>query len=353
MPSWEFYAAAAEDIVPLYRVELARSNRSSCCQTGSAKHCMDPSIDKGEVRIGSLDSESGSYGRWIHLKCWRVPAKVWLGLPDPAKCQDVKRFEAALVGMSAVLICGIGELPSAERRAVAHLCMNRDNWAKLTKRTDPRAVAALLAGDAPVRAAPGGGGAPPPGGAITASAGGGRAGGSTSTSTALEARAAQRERFVVPIPGRDGAKVGSLAERTFCMTGIFPELGGGAGLALGKERAQALIESFGGRVTTCLSGRTDYLLVGARCPCFVRRAWRRALLLTCPRPSPLAPRPRPHVRPPSRHRPRPPCAAQARSPGVSRWRRHGSAGSGWWASKSSAAAWRAASFSHLRRRRRS
>ena len=41
----------------------------------------------------------------------------------------------------------------------------------------------------------------------------------------------------------------------------------GAGLALGKERTQALIESFGGRVTTCLSGVTDVLLVGKEVCC--------------------------------------------------------------------------------------
>ena len=249
VPSWDFYAAAAEEVVPTYRVELAKSNRSSCCQTGNAKHCLDESIAKGEVRIGSIDSDAGCYGRWVHLKCWRVPSKVWLGLPDPDKCTDAKRFEAALVSMSAVLICGIGELPPAERRAVAHFTMNKENWARLTKRTDPKAVAALLAG--------GGGASATAGGAMTAT---GAVGASSSSS--LVARAAQREKFVIPAPGRNGAKPGSLAGKTFCMTGTFPELGGGTGLALGKERTQAMIESFGGRVTTCLSGRTDILVVG-------------------------------------------------------------------------------------------
>lgn len=46
------------------------------------------------------------------------------------------------------------------------------------------------------------------------------------------------------------------------LTGVFPELGGGAGLNLGKDRARTLIESFGGRVTSAVSGRTDALLVG-------------------------------------------------------------------------------------------
>ena len=50
--------------------------------------------------------------------------------------------------------------------------------------------------------------------------------------------------------------------KTVVLTGVFPELGGGAGLNLGKDRARTLIESFGGRVTSAVSGRTDALLVG-------------------------------------------------------------------------------------------
>ncbi len=37
-------------------------------------------IGKGEIRLGSLDEQSGSYTRWHHLACWRVPAKVWMRL---------------------------------------------------------------------------------------------------------------------------------------------------------------------------------------------------------------------------------------------------------------------------------
>ena len=35
------------------------------------------------------------------------------------------------------------------------------------------------------------------------------------------------------------------------------------GLNLGKDRAKAMIEAFGGRVTSAVSGKTDYLVVGA------------------------------------------------------------------------------------------
>ena len=38
-------------------------------------------------------------------------------------------------------------------------------------------------------------------------------------------------------------------------TGTFPELGGGAGLELGKARCRDMIEAFGGRVTGSVSGK--------------------------------------------------------------------------------------------------
>ena len=47
------------------------------------------------------------------------------------------------------------------------------------------------------------------------------------------------------------------------MTGIFPELGGGGGLDLGKDRCKAMVEAFGGRVTGSVSGKTSYLIVSA------------------------------------------------------------------------------------------
>ena len=55
---------------------------------------------------------------------------------------------------------------------------------------------------------------------------------------------------------------GCLTGKTVVLTGLFPELGGGMGLDLGKAKARALVESFGGRVTSSVSGKTDVLLVG-------------------------------------------------------------------------------------------
>jgi hypothetical protein len=44
-----------------------------------------------------MNKEAGSYGRWCHLQCWRVPSRVWLGLPQEG--DDAAKFEAALLSM--------------------------------------------------------------------------------------------------------------------------------------------------------------------------------------------------------------------------------------------------------------
>jgi hypothetical protein len=76
------------------------------------------------------------------------------------------------------------------------------------------------------------------------------------------ARPPKQSNFMVPRPGNDGAIGESLAGQTFVLTGLFPEVGGGAGLSLGKARVRQMIEDFGGRVTSAISGKTDYLVVG-------------------------------------------------------------------------------------------
>ena len=53
-----------------------------------------------------------------------------------------------------------------------------------------------------------------------------------------------------------------LAGQTFVMTGTFPDLGGGEGLDLGKLTAKKMMQSFGARVTSAVSGKTSFVLVG-------------------------------------------------------------------------------------------
>ena len=71
-----------------------------------------------------------------------------------------------------------------------------------------------------------------------------------------------KSKFVMPRPGQNGAIAGVFNNQTFVLTGVFPEIGGGGGLTLGKERTKKMIESFGGRVTGSVSGKTKFLLVG-------------------------------------------------------------------------------------------
>lgn len=257
-PSWEWYAEAADEPVPGYKVEAAKSDRSKCVATGNkktpAKHGDDAEIAKGELRCGHLDPEAGSYGRWHHLACWRVPASIWLGLPG-AKVKDPAAFEAALLAMSQLALCGFAELsPELRAQFVAHV-MNRKNHARLTKNSKARVPLDEQGGHGCGEYEEGGAGPAGPAAAGAAKA-------EPSTALVPSAAPASGGLFVAPRPGVNGALAGSLGGQTFVLTGLFPELGGGAGLDLGKARCKALIESFGGRVTGSVSGKTSYLVVG-------------------------------------------------------------------------------------------
>ena len=67
-PSWEYYQEAAQEAVPTYRVERAKSSRARCSAQGSARFCSsDDCIDKDSLRVGWLNSESGAYGGWVSI----------------------------------------------------------------------------------------------------------------------------------------------------------------------------------------------------------------------------------------------------------------------------------------------
>lgn len=85
---------------------------------------------------------------------------------------------------------------------------------------------------------------------------------STSSSLALTPKPKNQQVFVPPRPGVNGAKVHALAGKTFVLTGIFPEVGGGIGLNLGKDRLKDIITAFGGKVTGSVSGKTDIVVIG-------------------------------------------------------------------------------------------
>ena len=261
--SWEFYSEAAEERDPPYRVELARSGRSSCVKcTEKNKRAVkkgEPTIlctiDQGAVRFGSIDPESGTYTRWIHLDCWRVPMKIWKGVPDPDKCKDVNQFISAIGSMNEVLICGFNELSLEDKLSIVAKVMSKENWARETKpkNIDPVKNEAARPLTNYGQSSSYSSGVP-----------------SSTHVTSLvsvpvkstNAVTIAPNRFIVPVPGRDGAVSNILQGKTIVLTGIFPELGGGEGLNLGKDRCKMMCESFGGKVTSAVSGKTNILVVG-------------------------------------------------------------------------------------------
>mmetsp|Transcript_75911 Transcript_75911/g.143096 ORF Transcript_75911/g.143096 Transcript_75911/m.143096 type:complete len:465 (+) Transcript_75911:73-1467(+) len=247
-PSWEYYAEAAKEVTATYRVELARSNRSRCQARGTRKQCDHdpPFIEKGMLRVGFM-LESGSYGLWVHLGCWRVPSKIWQGLPDPAKCRNIRKFEKALLRMNEVSLCGLRDLESAERKKVVRYVMDKNHWtfggvAEKIRKRGTRSPADEVNEE-------------------SAASGADPSQNADSGLSLVVAGKKAKEKFVIPVPGQ-GAPKASLKGQTFVLTGIFPEVGGGEGLQLGKDRVKKMITSFGGKVTSSVSGKTDVLVVG-------------------------------------------------------------------------------------------
>lgn len=208
------------------------------------------------MRVGSFNEESGSYGRWMHLGCWRVPYKIQLGLPAEA-CKDPSQYSSALASMTEVLFCGFQDLSEADKALVVAHVMDRSNWAapRNVKKDNVKAEAASSSSSSSSSYS-------------SSSSSAQTSGLSTSvaisyereTGTALAPKT--KGAFVMPVPGVNGAVADCLAGKTIVMTGVFPEIGGGAGLNLGKDRLKAMIERFGGRVTSSVSGKTDILIVG-------------------------------------------------------------------------------------------
>ena len=261
--SWEFYSEAAEERDPPYRVELARSNRSSCVKCTEKNKRADKKgeptvsciIEKDAVRFGSIDPESGTYTRWIHLDCWRVPMKIWKGVPDPDKCKDVNQFINAVASMNEVLICGFNELSLEDKLSIVAKVMNKENWARETK---PKNIDSTKSEAS----------RPSTNYGQSSSYSSGVPSSTQVTSLvsvpvrANNAITVAPSRFIVPVPGRDGAVPNTLQGKTIVLTGTFPELGGGEGLNLGKDRCKKMCESFGGKVTSAVSGKTNLLVVG-------------------------------------------------------------------------------------------
>jgi len=71
----------------------------------------------------------------------------------------------------------------------------------------------------------------------------------SNASTASGSTNSNDHKFKLLTPGVDGAIEGRLQDVRFVATGLFPELGGGEGLKIGRDNLKVMIESFGGKVT--------------------------------------------------------------------------------------------------------
>ena len=163
--------------------------------------------------------------------------------------------------MTEVVITGYDELPATDQQAVVAHCMDRGNWAAYRKpkaEKEPEAAAAqqqeTTTTDTTTETVP------------TASFSAKLPLAVPSSSLVPRASTALvqgRVKFATPVPGVNGASDATVFQGVrFVLTGLFPEIGGGQGLLLGKDRVKAMITAFGGRVTGSISGKTNVLVVG-------------------------------------------------------------------------------------------
>jgi hypothetical protein len=270
-PDFDYFERAQHEEMPKYRVERAKTGRAKCTQKQQVRKPIakwhgegNEDIEKESVKCMSYDSETGTYWRPVHLDCWRIPNIIWKGLPDPDTCKNVQDFLYALRSMDGVVLSGWAEVgPEAQAEIAVH-CMDRANY------TADRGPKLMLKEEAEEYTGP------PPKARETAvvavparikqqyASSSSSSSSSSRSSSGGGGAVVNRERvaFVAPVAGKT-APAGSLAGKTIVMTGVFPEIGGGGGLSLGKDRLKAILTSFGARVTSSISGKTDILIVGS------------------------------------------------------------------------------------------
>ena len=63
------------------------------------------------------------------------------------------------------------------------------------------------------------------------------------------------------------------------LVAVCAEIGGGVGLNMGKDGVKQMVEAFGGRVTSSISGKTTILLVGKEPGMSKERPWPRTIYI--------------------------------------------------------------------------
>lgn len=245
VPSWEFYKEAPEESVPIYFFQYAVSKKSTCtvCRT---------KIDKGELRIGKLNEDYGSYGKFCKIHCFSWDAMFsFLDTFDFGKRKTWKKMQDCMESMDGLYICGFTLLRPKDKKKVATLLLHA--W-KSKKGTKKRAVEEQVTVSKKRKTLKQGKQEKQDAIATTSTD-------LTEASQEVTIPEEDKPTFVVPkVTKKNRYK---LKGQTFVSTGIFPELGGGTGINIGKERLRQMIESFGGTYKDHMSKKdTTFLIEG-------------------------------------------------------------------------------------------
>ena len=241
VPSWEFYKEAPEESVPIYFFQYAVSKRSTCtvCRT---------KIDKGELRIGKLNEDYGNYGAFSKIHCFSWDAMFsFLDTFDFGKRKTWKKMQDCMESMDGLYICGFTLLEPKDKKKVATLLLHAWKSKKGTKRGLAEEVLTVSKKRKTFKEEKQD--------AIATS--------STDLTEASQELIVLEDKPTFVIPEVTKKNRYKLKDQTFVSTGIFPELGGGAGINIGKERLRKMIESFGGIYKNHLSKKdTTFLIEG-------------------------------------------------------------------------------------------
>ena len=218
--SAKFYTDCYE-CVPSYCANAAKNSLSKCTV------CCEKILE-GSLRFGSLNAEAGQFGRWSHSWCMRVPSVVHAYLPSDL---DAEAAKSALLAMNGLTIEGLLNLNDVHLDELVAAVCRPDNWAKTTKRK-----AAEIASNKRESVEEG-------------------------LVQVEKAYKSVTDKGFAPTTTAKTVVVGALAGKVLVLTGVFDEPGG-VGLAAGKESLSSLIASAGGKVTSAISKKTSYLVVG-------------------------------------------------------------------------------------------
>jgi BRCT domain type II-containing protein len=188
---------------------------------------------------------------------------VWAGFQNPPDSQQVLRD---LLEMEEILLTNVSMLDSEQQEQLVQHVMDKSHWARKTKASKPPPNLREVATAKAVRKRSYSAGtedvAQYNNSLVVASNNQHLQYDSDNVAALTVASTRAKKFFVMPRPGIHGAIPNRLQGMCFVLTGVFPEVGGGAGLNLGKGKVRSMIESFGGRVTSTVSGKTSYLVIG-------------------------------------------------------------------------------------------